>query len=46
VTEAAFDDLSGKIQQCFDAVSLADLCSRAEQQGVRRPGAHRYMYVI
>jgi len=46
VTEAAFDDLSTQIQKCFDGVTLADLCARAEQQGVRRPGAHRYVYMI
>ncbi len=30
----------------FDEVTIADICSRAEDQGLKRPGAQRYVYVI
>lgn len=46
VTEAVFKDLSGRVEACFDAVSIADVCHRAEQLGLRRPGAQRHVYVI
>jgi len=28
------------------AITIADVCTRAEEQGLRRPGAQRYVYVI
>jgi Rrf2 family protein len=46
VTEAVFDDLSARVAACFDEVSIADVCARAERFGLRRPGAERYVYVI
>lgn len=46
VTEAVFKDLSAKVEACFDAVTIADICDRADQLGLERPGAHRYVYVI
>jgi len=46
VTEGAFHDLSQRISACFDAVSLEDLCERAQKQGVRRTSAGGYVYVI
>jgi Rrf2 family protein len=46
VTDAVFRDLSASIQGCFDAVTIADICSRADDLGVRRPGAQRQVYVI
>jgi Rrf2 family protein len=46
VTESVFRDLSSRVEACFDAVTVADMCSRAEQLGLRKPGAHRYVYVI
>ena len=46
VVQVALDDLSGKVEACFDAVSVADLCARAEELGVRRPGSQRSVYVI
>jgi hypothetical protein len=46
VTEAIFRDLSSSVEACFDAVTIADICTRAEQLGLRKPGAQRYVYVI
>jgi Rrf2 family protein len=46
VTESIFRDLSTRVEACFDGVTIADICSRAEQLGLRRPGAQRYVYVI
>ena len=46
VTEAVFRDLSSRVEACFDGVSIADICSRAEELGLRRPGAQRQVYVI
>jgi Rrf2 family protein len=46
VTDAVFRDLSTRIQGCFDDVTIADICSRADDLGVRRPGAERQVYVI
>jgi Rrf2 family iron-sulfur cluster assembly transcriptional regulator len=38
--------LSLQIEACFDAVTLSDLCARAEQLGVARTAAARYVYAI
>jgi Rrf2 family iron-sulfur cluster assembly transcriptional regulator len=46
VTESIFRDLSSQVESCFDAVTIADVCERAEQLGLRRPGAQRHVYVI
>src|SRR5688572_21496016 len=46
VTESIFRDLSSRVEACFDAVTIADVCERAEQLGLRRPGAQRHVYVI
>jgi Rrf2 family protein len=46
VTESVFRDLSSKVEACFDAVTVADLCERAEELGLRRPGTQRHVYVI
>ncbi|HSU38192.1 MAG TPA: Rrf2 family transcriptional regulator [Polyangiaceae bacterium] len=46
VTESMFRDLSTRVEACFDAVTIADLCGRAEELGLRRPGAQRHVYVI
>jgi len=46
VTEAVFKDLSSRVEACFDGVTIADICARAEQLGVPRPSAQRYVYVI
>lgn len=46
VTEALFGDLSIQLQRVLDAVTLDELCQRAERQGLRRPGSQRYVYMI
>ncbi len=46
VTESVFRDLSSKIEACFDDVSISDICQRADQLGLARPGMQRYVYVI
>jgi Rrf2 family protein len=46
VTEAVFRDLSSRVEACLDEVTIADICSRAEGMGLRRPGLQRYTYVI
>lgn len=46
ITEAAFAELAQRIEACFEQVSLADLCRRAEEQGVKRGAPGGYVYVI
>jgi Rrf2 family transcriptional regulator, iron-sulfur cluster assembly transcription factor len=46
VTEAVLEDLSRRVEACFDAISVADLCARADEIGVPRPVAHRIVYCI
>lgn len=46
VTESIFRDLSHQVERCFDAVSLSDICARADELGLPRPNAGRYVYVI
>ena len=46
VTDAAFRELSLRIEACFDAMTIADLCGRAEELGIHRPRGQRYSYVI
>jgi len=46
VTEAVFRDLSQRVEACFDAVTLADICSRAERMGLARAQSESYSYVI
>ena len=46
VTETVFRDLSARIEACFDAVTIADICARADELGVRRAKTQRYVYVI
>jgi len=46
VTEAVFRDLSERVEACFDAVSLADICAQAERMGLRRGSSESYSYVI
>jgi Rrf2 family transcriptional regulator, iron-sulfur cluster assembly transcription factor len=42
----ALATLSRKIEACFDEVSVADLCARAERLGVARTASARYVYAI
>ncbi len=46
VTETMFNELSSRIEACLDDVSIQDMCDRAEKAGLRKPGIHRYQYVI
>jgi Rrf2 family protein len=46
VTDAVFEELSERIAACLNGVSLADVCKKADQLGIRRPGAEGYMYFI
>lgn len=46
VAEAAFAELSLQLQQCIDTLTLAELCKRADEQGVMRPGTQPYVYMI
>lgn len=44
---AVFHDLALAIERCFDAVSIADVCERGIELGVRRKGRpERSTYVI
>jgi Rrf2 family protein len=46
VLDNVFKDLSANVEACFDGVTVADICSRAEALGLARPGSNRYVYVI
>ena len=46
VTELVFRDLSSRVEACFDAITISDICSRAEEFGMKRPSSQRYVYVI
>ncbi|HEX4338129.1 MAG TPA: Rrf2 family transcriptional regulator [Polyangiaceae bacterium] len=46
VTDSIFRELSADVQRCFDGVTIGDICKRADELGVSRPGAQRQVYVI
>lgn len=46
VAESVFRDLSARVEACFDGMTIADMCTRAEEIGLRRPGTQRNVYVI
>lgn len=46
VSETIFRELSTRVEACFDAVTIADMCARADELGLKRPGTQRYVYVI
>jgi len=46
VTELVFRELSSHVEACFDAISISDICARAEEFGMKRPSSQRYVYVI
>jgi Rrf2 family protein len=46
VLREALAALSQRIEACFDEVTLADLCTRAERLGVARAASARYVYAI
>jgi Rrf2 family transcriptional regulator, iron-sulfur cluster assembly transcription factor len=45
-TESIFRDLSTRVESCFDAVTVADICTRARELGIKRPHPQGYVYVI
>jgi Rrf2 family protein len=46
VAESIFRDLSTRVEACFDGLTIADICARAEEIGLKRPGNQRNVYVI
>jgi Rrf2 family protein len=46
VTEAVFRELSLRIEGCFDGVTIADMCRRGDELGLRRKTSERQVYVI
>jgi Rrf2 family iron-sulfur cluster assembly transcriptional regulator len=46
VTESVFRDLSLRVESCFDDVTLADICERAQRMGLPRIEKETYSYVI
>ena len=46
VTEAVFRDLSERVESCFDQVTLATICDRAQRMGLPRSQKETYSYVI
>jgi Rrf2 family protein len=45
VTDAVFRELSRDIEACFDAVTIADMCQRGDDLGLRKQ-RDSYSYVI
>jgi hypothetical protein len=46
VMDEVFGDLSSRIEACFDAISVRDVCQRAEALGVRKKATIKHSYVI
>jgi Rrf2 family protein len=46
VTEEAFEGVSQRIEEAFDAITVEDLCERGEALGHKRRPPGRYVYVI
>jgi Rrf2 family protein len=46
VTESIFADLSARLEACFDSISLADVCQRAEDLGLKPSVPQHASYVI
>jgi Rrf2 family protein len=46
VTESVLEDLSHRVEACFDAITIADLCARADELGIRKPIGQRIVYSI
>jgi Rrf2 family protein len=45
-TDRVFEELSGRISQVLDSVTVADVCDAADALGIRRPGSEGYVYSI
>lgn len=46
VTDSIFSEVSERISDCLDSVSVADVCDKATALGIRRPGSDSYVYCI
>lgn len=46
VTDAVFADLARSVAECFDSVTIADVCSRGERLGLRKQARGTTSYVI
>jgi Rrf2 family protein len=46
VSEVVFRELSQRIEGCFDDVTIADMCRRGDELGIRRRARERNVYVI
>jgi len=46
VTDAVFADLARSVAKCFDAVTIADVCSRGVELGLRKQARGTASYVI
>jgi Rrf2 family protein len=46
VLREVLQELAGRVEVCLDDSTVADLCTRAEQLGVARTSAARYVYAI
>lgn len=46
VAESIFADLAAKVEACFDSITIADICDRADALGLRKQLAEPYVYVI
>ena len=46
VTRHLLDEVSTRLEEALDGVSLADLCERADRLGVSRRAPARYVYAI
>lgn len=46
VMREAFADVSTQLEAALDAITVADLCARAEHLGLARRAAPRYVYAI
>jgi Rrf2 family transcriptional regulator, iron-sulfur cluster assembly transcription factor len=45
-TCSVFQDLAASVEQCFDAVTIADVCARGVELGVPRRSRERASYAI
>ncbi len=46
VAKEMWMDLSGQIEDFFDTITIADLCQKAKEAGVKREFEHPYTYQI
>jgi Rrf2 family iron-sulfur cluster assembly transcriptional regulator len=46
VIDGAFRELSERVEACFNALTLEELCDRAQRQGLQKNAPAGYVYVI